>query len=399
MTQIRNLFTFNSVLHAVRDDDLISIDSAGDDTVLTTIGSAGGPVEMEQNLTQLVISDAAQIYVWDGTTLTTEDAYAVGQSLCFIDQRIVFPERDTQSFRWTALGDARTIDPLDFASAEGSPDKLIAVVANMRELLALGEQTSEVWHSLGAEPYFERSSSEYLQVGCAAPRSAIVVGDTPIWLGRDKDGQAQVMAGRGQRISTRAQEEQFEGLDLSSARAFTFNYGAFRLYCLNVPNVETTLVFDLNFKQWVEFAELVDGDFAKWRPTCHAFAYGRHFFGADDGIVYRLNEDEHTYAGDPKCRERICPVISAPSRKRLRFPSAEMVCEKATTGTVQLRYSDDNGNTWSNWRYETAGAVGELATQVNWNRLGSAFDRVYQVRMTDDAPWNPVAFEAEVTSA
>jgi hypothetical protein len=393
---IRGLFTFNGVMHAVRDDELMRIDSAGTASVLGTIGSAGGPVDMVQMLTQLVIGDGAQLYVWDGSSITTISDYVLGDSLAFVDQRVLFPLRGTQKFQWTGLGDATQIDPLDFASAEGSPDRLVAIVSNLRELLLLGETSGEVWLSVGGSEAFARSEAEFLQVGCAAARSALLVGDTPMWLGRDADGQAQVYAGRGQRVSTRAIEERFEGIDVANARAYTYSDGGSRFYCLNVPNVDTTLCFDLTFKEWHERAELVAGAYAPWRPTCHAFAYGKHYFGAADGKIYRLDADAHDFAGDVKVRDRIAPVVSSPDMRRLRFNRFDLLSERGFGGAVMLRFSDDNGATWSAWRTDSAGAVGEYRERVRFNRLGSARDRVFQVRMTDAVPFNPVAANVEV---
>ena len=396
MSTVRGLFNFNSVLHAVRDSSLITVDSNGIDTSVTTIGSAGGPVDMTQTLTQLVIGDGAQLYVWNGTALTTVSNFSVGDSVAFIDQRIVFPVRNTQTFQWSALGDASSLNPLDFKSAEGSPDKLLAVLAVNRELLMLGESTGEIWHSVDPPDVFIRSPSEYLQVGVAAARSALLVADTPMWLGLDDTGQAQVMAGRGQRVSTRAIEERFEGLNLTGARAFTFNWQAHQFYCLNVANVDTTLAFDLTFKQWFELAELVGGDYQHWRPTCHAFAYGNHYFGADDGIIYKMDPAVNNFAGSVKCRDRISPVTSSPDMHRLRFSSFEILADKGTNGTVLFRSSDDNGFTWNNWHYDSAGAIGKYRDRSIFRRLGHARDKVFQARMTDDAPWNPVAANVEI---
>ena len=39
--------------------------------------------------------------------------------------------------------------------------------------------------------------------------------------------------------------------------------------------------------------------------------------------------------------------------------------------------------------------TGEHARRVRWMRLGSAHDRVFHVRMTDDAAFNPVAATIE----
>jgi hypothetical protein len=396
MAQIRGLFTFNGVLHAVIDDSLLRIDSAGNSAVLGSLASGAGPVDFEQTLTQLVFTDGYELYVWDGLTLTTTANWTAGARIAFVDQRIVGIQRASQRFQWTGLGDARSAAALDFASAEGAPDGLVSILATQRELLLLGEYTGEVWYSSGGTSVFQRAQSEFLQVGCVAAFSAQMVGDTPIWLARDRRGQAQVVAGRGQRISTRAIEERFEDRDLARARAYSYSDGGQHFYCLNVVGIDTTLVYDTTFQQWHERAELVNGEYQPWRPTCHAFAYGRHYFGTEDGSIYELDRDANTFAGDTKCRDRIAPVISEPSRKRLRFPSVEVVCEKAAAKKILLRWSDDNGATWSNWHEASNGDIGKYSQRVRWNRTGSAFDRVYQMRMTDDAPFNPIGVDVEI---
>ena len=63
-----------------------------------------------------------------------------------------------------------------------------------------------------------------------------------------------------------------------------------------------------------------------------------------------------------------------------------------------LRYSDDNGYNFSNWIYTGTGDTGEYATRMAWWQLGSARDRVFSVRVTDDAPWNPISADVDVKS-
>lgn len=397
MAQIRGLFTFNGILHAVLDSTLYSIDEAGNRTTRGSLISAAGPVDMAQNLTQLTITDGDFLYVWDGASFTTTSNWTAGARIAFVDQRIVGIQANSQRFQWTALGDATTTAALDFYSAEGSPDALVSILAVQRELLLLGSETAEVWYSVGGSEIFQRAQSEFIQHGCAAAFSAQLVGGVPMWLGRDRNGQARVLAGRGERVSTRAIEERFDGLELDNARAYTYSDGGQHFYCLNVPNVETTLVYDRTFAQWHERAELVNGDYQPWRPTCHAFAYGVHYFGADDGRLYQLDPETHDFAGDAKCRSRVAPVISAPGRKRLRFSSFELVCDKGTEKQVMLRWSDDNGATWSDWRQVSNGSIGQYGLPLHWKRLGSAYDRVFEMRMTDAASFNPVGVQVEIS--
>ncbi|HZW05394.1 MAG TPA: hypothetical protein VFF58_00670 [Candidatus Nitrosotalea sp.] len=54
---------------------------------------------------------------------------------------------------------------------------------------------------------------------------------------------------------------------------------------------------------------------------------------------------------------------------------------------VNLRWSNDGGHTWSNLYARDCGQAGAYTTRVIWNRLGRARDRVYEISMTDPAPW------------
>jgi hypothetical protein len=398
---IRGLFTHAGALYAVIGSTAYAVQSDGTQTSIGTLNSTAGVVDFASTLTQLCITDGGYLYVYTpGVGSFVEAAnYPGGERIAFIDQRIVFYTNGTQRFGWTALEDATSIGALDFASAEGAPDPIVSLLTDHREIWLFGPNSTEIWNSVGGETVFERNPSAFIEYGCAATHSAQKSANSVCWLSRDQRGQAMVMRAQGyqpQRISTRAIEERFQGLDVSSARAYTYSDGGHQFYCLNVPNVDTTLVYDETFQQWHERAELVNGGYRQWRPTCHAFAYGYHFVGANDGLIYKLDPEAHTFAGDVKCRDRIVPVVSSPSRNRLRFPMVEAVCEKATAATILLRWSDDNGANWSSWQYASTGLVGQYARRARWHRTGSAFDRVYQIRVTDAAPFNPVQLLAEV---
>jgi hypothetical protein len=399
MAQLRGLTTFNDMLFALRGDTLYSVDSTGSPTEVGTIGSNGGPVDFAANTTQLGITDGTALWVWDGSTLQQSPDYTPGSRICVVDQRLVFNQANSQKFGYSALANMMNIDPLDFFSAERVPDNLVAIVPVYGELLMMGSESGEVWGGAGGDAGFARNDGAYIEYGCAAAHTLQLAGGSCLWLARRPYGQASVMQLNGYQakaVSTRAIEERFKGRELGASRAYVHTDGKQEFYCLNVPGVDTTLVYDCTFKQWHEEAELVNGEFRQFRARCHAFAYGRNFFGDNDGNLYRSDASVHTFDGDVNCRERITPVISTPSQDDLFFPKFSLVCQNGTTGTVMMRYSDDNGANWSNWHTRSAGAVGEFRTRIQFRRLGHARDRVYQVRMTDDAPFNPTSADTAV---
>lgn len=399
MPQLRGLQKFNGVLHALRGDTLYAIDGGGEATSIGTLGSTAGPVDFAVNTIQMGITDGTALWVYDGTTLQQNASYVPGDRITVAGQRLFFSQLNTQRVGYSALANMMSIDPLDFFSAERVPDNLIGIVDVYGQLLLLGSESGEVWEVVGGAEVVARNDGAYIEHGLAAAHSLKKVAGSCMWLASTERGQASVMQLQGYQakpVSTRAIEERFEGIELSAATAYTRSAGKQEFYCLNVPGLDTTLVYDTTWKQWHEEAELVNGQYRPFRARCHAFVYGQHFVGAEDGIVYRMDPRVNTFAGQPKCRDRISPVISYPSIRELQFPRLGLMCEKATNGTVMMRYSDDNGATWSNWHTKSAGATGQYRQQVVFRRLGTGYDRVYQVRMTDDAAFNPVSADAMV---
>ena len=72
----------------------------------------------------------------------------------------------------------------------------------------------------------------------------------------------------------------------------------------------------------------------------------------------------------------------------------------APNPTVQLRWSDDGGHTWSSYYAREAGPLGSYKRRVIWRRLGMARNRVYEVSGSDpvkialiDAYLNPTVGE------
>ena len=53
---------------------------------------------------------------------------------------------------------------------------------------------------------------------------------------------------------------------------------------------------------------------------------------------------------------------------------------------IMLRWSNDNGFTWSNPYWRALGRLGEYRTRARWNRIGRARNRTYEIAITDPVP-------------
>ena len=68
-------------------------------------------------------------------------------------------------------------------------------------------------------------------------------------------------------------------------------------------------------------------------------------------------------------------------------PSPSQVASVGYDPQVMLRVSNDGGKTWIMEQWCSAGQQGEYSRRVKWNRLGCAKRRVFEVSVTDPAPW------------
>ena len=124
--------------------------------------------------------------------------------------------------------------------------------------------------------------------------------------------------------------------------------------------------------------------------------YKNETFAADyeNGKLYLLKEDAYDDDGDPQECIRTLPVIRD-ENQRFVCNSVEfsvIVGEAPLTGQgsdpiLRLRWSDNKGKTWSNWRSQKIGKRGEYNTRVIYRLLGQFRQRVFQVSFSEPIPF------------
>lgn len=86
-------------------------------------------------------------YAWNGTAIsqpTTKTFTNVG-SHCYVGGYTVISERQGKRFQWSAIGNALSLNALDFASADKVDDDILRVVEYRGNLLVLKETSTEIW--------------------------------------------------------------------------------------------------------------------------------------------------------------------------------------------------------------------------------------------------------------
>lgn len=329
----------------------------------------------------------------------TSSAGSFGSShIEWSDGYFIFNEIDSNRFFVSELNDIST-DPLSFSSAEGSPDLIVGLIVNHRDLYMFNERSTEIYVNTGNADFpFERVQGGFLEVGCCAKYSIAKIDGVVFWLGRTVQGEGVVYSAQGprpQRISTHAIEQAISSYaDISTATAYVYSKNGHSFYILNFD--EATWVYDLNTGLWHERAFTENGDLLRHRGECLLFEpdAGMHLVGDfEDGRVYAYSDTCYSDDGAEISRIRSTPHISNEGKylfcSLLRLDmevGVGLVSGQGSNPQVMLQWSDDGGHTWSDEAWapiDTAGAIGDFKKRVRFRRLGKFRDRVFRVTITD----------------
>ena len=433
---IRGLWTFGGNGYVVSGSQLFRLSSTWNTTLIGAV-TGTGPVSMSDNGTQLFVACNPDAFIYNASTgdfgIITAEGFNGAVNVGYLDGYFVFNEPNSQRLWVTSLLDGASIDPLDFASAEGSPDKLVALIIDHREVWLFGSNSVEVWYNAGTTDFpLARIQGAHNEIGCIAPYSVAKADNSVFWLGADARGNGIVYRAngyQGQRISTHAVEWQIQQYGhLADAAAFTYQQEGHVFYVLNFPTANSTWVYDVATGAWHERAYWNYGAFARHRANCQ-MNFGGEIVVGDyaNNKIYAL--DMYTYSDDGNPQRWLRSWRALPTGQNNLTRSAHHVlqldCEAGTgltgytegdtyellaedgspllaedgeplLGTlastiganpkVMLRWSDDGGHTWSNEHWVETGKIGQYGRRAIWRRLGMTMklrDRVYEVSGTD----------------
>ncbi len=289
----------------LEDDSTILLESSA--TQYIGLISGTGPVSMTDNGTQIFIAANPDGYIYNSVTdafaQITDPDFPGAVTVGYLDGYFVFNEPNSQRVWVTSLLDGLSIDPLDFASAEGSPDGLVSLIVDHREAWLFGTNSVEVWYNSGDADFpLTRIQGAYNEVGCIAPYSVAKMDNSVFWLGADARGQGIVYRAQGYqavRVSTHAVEFAIQGYgNLADAVAYTYQQDGHTFYVLNFTDADTTWVFDAATGSWHERAGFRNGDFKRHRGNSHARFNGEPIIGDyQNGRLYAFDLNVYADAG------------------------------------------------------------------------------------------------------
>jgi hypothetical protein len=374
---------------------LYEVTPAGTFTARGALASSTGFIGMSHNKTQLALVDGATLYIFtlatNTLTVITSDGWRGSDDVWEMDGYFIFVDPESDQFYISAIDDGATLDALDFSSADTSPDDIVTHLVSHRQAWFFGELSTEIWIDSGAVAFpFVRYQSYTMDVGCVGKRAAIVAADTVFWIGQSDRGAGIVYMATGNqptRVSTIAVEQALRASsDIGQASMWTYQIEGHEFIAINAPGLATTWVYDAAVQEWHERGEWDAG----WKPLRSRLVTTvgiDHFAGDADGKLVRLDAGVNTLSGRPLVRERTWPHMIQPSMEPVSYLGLELAMSSGYGGNVTLEISNDGGKTFNPPLLRSLGAIGRWMQRIRWNGLGTAVNRVFRIRCSDDVPF------------
>lgn len=405
---IRGSWEVFGIAYVVSGNTLYSVDRYGVIVSRGTLITSSGQVSMSDNGAQVAIVDNPNMYIYTigtGAFQRVNDPDFPGAvTIVFLDGYFLFNEPESGRFWWTAINDGSNIDALDFATAEGSPDNIVAILVDHREIWLFGQDTTEVWYNSGdADNPFQRIQGAFIEHGIVGPYACAKIDNTVFWVGSDPNGNGITWRASGytpQRVSTHAIETALNGYStLADCVMFSYQQEGHSFIQATFPQGDATWVFDISTGLWHQRAYMqpTTGHLGRHRASCHVFFGDTHYIGDyQNGNLYAWTLDALADNGDAIKWLRAWRALPPGKNdlKRTTQHNLQIYCQ-AGVGLVSgqgsdpqmiLEWSDDGGHTWSNQHSRPMGKIGETGTRVIFRLLGSTEklrDRVYRVSVTD----------------
>lgn len=388
---IEGMHADHGSLYVVSGGGFYTVTSAASATFRGAVGSST-EIDMDSSTVGVVIVSPpnAYSYTLSGASfaqISDADFTARGAGdVEHLDGYMLFREPDTGRFFSSDLNSLTAYTSTMFATAEGSPDTLVGMKVDHRQIFLAGEKTCEFWENTGISGFpFERMINGFMELGCINGKTIAKIDNSLYFVASDYtvrrlDGFTPV------RASTHAVEQWLKTVTLASLRGYSYTFEGHLWYLLTAP--EGAYQFDVTTQLWSERLTYGAETWNWGNPVEFA---GKVLFGSTtSNVIAELSATDYTEnTGILRSEWTYQPVYFEGARvfhDKLELTldvGVGLTSGQGSAPEVMLDISDDAGRTWTSMPNRSIGALGKYATKVTWHGLGSSYQRVYRFAVSD----------------
>lgn len=345
-----------------------------------------GPARLAASGRQVAIVAGGRYFVCDGAT-TVEVSPGVLTTVvdvAYMDGYFILVGADINrgdAIQITALDDGATLNALEFAYAEESPDPLVGVLRDHGELYMFGTQTTQIFYNAGAADFpFLPNKGALIEHGCLSAATLAKADNAVFWVRPDR-AVVRSSGSTPQVISTPEVKEEL--LRSTVTGGFTFSDRGSEFYAVTRDG-NTTLVFDIAAQLWHERSTGLE--YEPWAALNRATFGGVEYFGCACGRIGVADQSTWTDFGGVMASEAISRPIEAGGEQitiakvHVNLRGGEDDIGRAPE--IMLQASRD-GRTWGAERWREMGQKGEHWKRMAWHGFGASRRFQFRLRVTD----------------
>jgi hypothetical protein len=398
-TPCRGALELGDFLYVVHRGTFYEVNNAGVKTSRGTLLTTSGRVSIATNGNSIQIVDGQYGFVYNSTTLAFDQIVDVdfvpARTNTWIDGYFITDMLgSTDKTKWNRYAwstDGLTYNALDFAAAESSPDPLVRVYNDNRELILFGQFTTEFHGNSGNadQPFVRQATVEW---GLAAVNSIAKMNDSVIYIAKNRMGKSQAIVLNGYSPQVVANHSMSAVIDsygeISNASGFSFMEGGHPFYIVSFSSVMKSWMFDASTQLWSQVNYgLTETQYRGLFGT--SYLNRTLVFDYENGNMYEINPDSYTDNGNPIVRELTSRHVFGENYMSVNRIWIDMetgvglISGQGSDPQVMLKTSKDGGRTYPVELWMPLGKIGEYLTRAYRNRIGRFRDATFKVRITD----------------
>lgn len=340
-----------------------------------------GPVSIAGNEIGVMVCAGGDLFTYDGMTFAQVPLPDNFQAVKVIEgaARFIVARKDSGKFYFTPPLE-RTIDALDFATAETDADQLFDMLFLDDILLLFGKESVEFWPNTGDNNLpFTPLEGQVVERGVRTTGCATQFNGTFAWV---TDQNAVCVQNEGNVVSNPGLNERIG--DSTECSLFNFFIDGAEFLALRLD--DETHCYNARTGAWSKFVS----ELGQWNARCHA----QGIFGSDDGKTLEFGEGfeelgntmERSFVAGYPLNGGGFDAFNL--RLRVNPGQTSFLTGQYADPIIEMRISRDVGQTWENWKPASLGQQGEYRKRVEWRALGQASYPGFmaEFRLTDPVP-------------
>lgn len=285
-------------------------------------------------------------------------------------------------------------DPLDFITAQMSPDSGVYLAKQLVYVVCLKEWSTEFFYDAGQSTGSPLAPAMNLRLsyGCAAQDSVQTIADVLFWVSNNREASNQiVMVEKAQLsvISTPEIDRLLRDADLTVVYSWHIKIDGHSFYVLTIKNNNLTLAYDVNQNRWSQWTDS-NGNYVPIVCSTRDQSGNTILQHETNGTLYYGSTDNLDDNGQVIPVTIVTPRWDGGTSRKKHLSMMTFVCDIVPGSLMTVQVSDDDYITWSQPR------VADLGMRLpNLIKCGTFRRRSWKFQVNNNLPWRLEAVELQ----